>query len=176
MQMDIPVLSQERFDGLRLVGRQVVGDDVDLAPFGLARDDLAQECDEFRTRVPRDRFSHHLAGVGIQRGEERQRAVAVVLEAVTFDSPRREWENRNQAIQRLNRRLLVHTENCGVLRRLHVEADDVGRLGLEVRIVRRHVALDPMRLETGALPDARETRARDSAFARPAIAVAEGPA
>jgi len=39
-----------------------------------------------------------------------------------------------------------------VIQRIDVQPNHVGRLGLEVRIVRLHVALEPMRLQPGALP------------------------
>jgi hypothetical protein len=38
-------------------------------------------------------------------------------------------------------------------RRVQIQPDDVGRVGLKVRIVRRHVALDPMRFESVLAPD-----------------------
>ena len=42
-----------------------------------------------------------------------------------------------------------------MLRRLHIQRDDIGGLGLEIRIVRAHVALETVRLEPGSLPHAR---------------------
>jgi hypothetical protein len=53
----------------------------------------------------------------------------------------------------LNRGLLIYTKDRRVLRRLDVERDDVRGFLLEIRIVRAHVALESMRLQTGALPD-----------------------
>src|SRR5262244_2015176 len=46
MQMYVPMFDQERPHGLRLVGREVVRDDVDLSTARLAADDLAEEVDE----------------------------------------------------------------------------------------------------------------------------------
>jgi len=68
-------------------------------------------------------------------------------------SPRRERQHAVAAIERLNGGLFVHAEDRRVLRRIEIEPDDVGRLALEVRIVRRHVALQTMRLKTGFAPD-----------------------
>jgi hypothetical protein len=61
--------------------------------------------------------------------------VAIVLEPVALRAPGRKGQHRVEAVQRLNRRLLVHTENGGVLRWLQVQADHVRRLGLKLRVV-----------------------------------------
>jgi hypothetical protein len=41
-----------------------------------------------------------------------------------------------------------------MLRRIEIEPDNVGGLALEIRIIARHITLQPMWLETGFLPDA----------------------
>ena len=53
---------------------------------------------------------------------------------------------------RLDRGLLVDGEDARMRRRREAEADHVGRLGLEGRIVARDVALEPERFEPGTLP------------------------
>jgi hypothetical protein len=54
----------------------------------------------------------------------------------------------DQAIERLNGGLFIHTEESCVLRRIHVQTDDVGGLLLELRIVADHVALQLMRSQS----------------------------
>ena len=78
--------------------------------------------------------------------------MAVVLEAVALRTSGRHRKNGNRALQCLNRRLVVHAEHDGVLWRIQIQADHVRRLLLEVRVVRRHVPLQAMRLETRPLP------------------------
>ena len=39
-----------------------------------------------------------------------------------------------------------------MIRRIHIQANHVGGLRLEVRVVRLHVPFEAMRLQTGALP------------------------
>jgi hypothetical protein len=59
-----------------------------------------------------------------------------------------------QAIERLNGAFLIPTKHGRVLRRMKVEADDVSGFRLEVRIIAGHIALQPMRFDSGFLPDA----------------------
>ena len=104
--------------------------------------------------MPFGGLAQRLAGLGVEGGIQRQRAVTEVFKAMPLGSPRRQRQHRVLAIQRLNRRLFIHAEHCGVLRRIQVKANDVGRLLLKVRIVRGHVAPDPMRLEAMLAPHA----------------------
>ncbi len=71
----------------------------------------------------------------------------VIFEAVPFGSPGRKRKHRIEAIQSLNRGLLIHAKHGRVLRRLQIQPDDIGCFGLEIRVVARHVALQPMRLQ-----------------------------
>jgi hypothetical protein len=81
---------------------------------------------------------------------------------MTLKSAGRQRQHRHQTIKRLDRRLLVDAEHCSVRRRVQIKANHVGRLGFEVRIVRGHVALKPMGLQTVFSPDARDHHVRDS--------------
>lgn len=98
MQPHVRMLEQEGANGLCLMGREIVGDDMDLAPLRLTGDDVTEGIDERRTRVSRHGLSEHLAGLGIQRGEERQRAVPVVLEAIPFGAPGRQRQDGIEAV------------------------------------------------------------------------------
>lgn len=62
---------------------------------------------------------------------------------------RRERQHRVQAVKRLNSRLLIHTEYGSMLGAFQIEPNNVGRLLLETRVLARHVAVEPMRLDSG---------------------------
>jgi hypothetical protein len=64
------------------------------------------------------------------------------------------------AIQGLDVGLFIDVEHCRVRRRVQIQANNVSRLLLKVRIVRGHVTLDPMRLQTVLAPHARHRAAR----------------
>ena len=78
------------------------------------------------------------------------------IEAVALGPPGAKRQHRVEAIESLNRGLLIDTEHRGVLRRIDVEPDHIGGLALEVWIIRGHVALQPMGLKPGAPPDPRD--------------------
>ena len=58
------------------------------------------------------------------------------------------------AVECLDRRLLVDAKHGGVIRRVQIQADHVGRLGLQVRIVRDHVNVQPIRTHAMLSPNA----------------------
>ena len=151
---------QERPDARRLVGREIVDDDVNLPARGCVAT-TPQEGDEVRARVPRDGLADHFAGLRIERGVERQRAVAEVFKAVTFGAAGRQRQHRVEPVERLNRRLFVDGKDDRVLRRIQIQPDHVRRLLLEIRIVRPHVAFEPMRLQAGAAPRPRDEHVAD---------------
>ena len=79
----------------------------------------------------------------------------LVLEAVTVDPARRQWQHAVSAVECLNGGgLLVDAEHRRVTGWIRVEPDDVGRLRLEVGVGGRHVARQPVRSQIGLAPDA----------------------
>src|SRR5271169_6425227 len=61
---------------------------------------------------------------------------------------RREWQHQILAVERLDRRLLIHTEHRRMRRRVQIQPNDVGGLPPKVRIVGGHVAVEPLGLES----------------------------
>ncbi len=165
MQPHVRMREQEGANGLGLVRREIVRDDVNLAPRRLTGHDVAEEVDEGRAGVARHRLPEHLARLGVERGEERQRAVPVIFEAMPLGPPRRQRQHGIEAIERLNGGFLVDGKDRGVVRRIDVEANHVGGLPLEVGIVRLHVAFEPVRLKAGALPGFRHEVVMDLEYA-----------
>ena len=88
---------------------------MDLAAPRLGGDDVAEELDEGGTRVPRHRLADDFAGLRVERGEQRERAVPVVFEAVALGAPGRQRQHGIEAVERLNRRLLVDGEHRRVV-------------------------------------------------------------
>src|ERR1700740_1053197 len=77
----------------------------------------------------------HATGGGFQRGVQGKRAVAVIFEAVALGAAGRKRQDWIEPIQSLNGSLLIDAENRCMLRRVQIQADDVSRLALEIRIV-----------------------------------------
>ena len=98
------MLDQEGAHGLSLMGREIVRDDVNRSPFGLTGNDVAEEVDKRLTRVPRHGLPEHFASLGIEGGEERERAVPVVLEAMSLSPARRERQHEGDQQKQEQRR------------------------------------------------------------------------
>ena len=85
MQVNVRMREQEGTNGLCFMRREIVGDDVNLSPLRLTGHDLAEEFDKGGAGVPRHGLAEDLARLRIQRREERQRAVPVVLELTRLE-------------------------------------------------------------------------------------------
>jgi len=128
--------------------------------------------------MPRHRLPDNFAGSGVERREQREGAVPVVLESVTLGATRRQRQNGVESVERLNRRLFIDREDGGMARRVQIQPKDVRRLPLKVRIIREHVALESMRLQAGPSPDAGHQHMTDAEgagqFARTPVRAAVG--
>lgn len=58
------------------------------------------------------------------------------------------------AVERLDLRFLIHTQDDGMLGRADVEADHITHVGHEIRVGRELERLHPMRLQAEGSPDA----------------------
>ena len=89
MDMHVRVLGQECSDSFRLVSREIVGNDVNLAFSRLMSDDLGDESDKLFAGMARSGSSDNFSGLGVQRRVKRQCAMTVVFKSVPFCSPGR---------------------------------------------------------------------------------------
>lgn len=141
MQRDVRVECEKRLHLLRLAGGQVVEDHVQVAAARLARDKRGQEAHTLGARVAHRRVAEHFAGTRIEGRVEREGTVTVILEAVALGAAGRQRQDGVESIEGLDGGLLIEAEDRCVLRRLQIQADDIGRFLLEVGVARAHVAL-----------------------------------
>src|SRR5260370_42631974 len=117
VQVHLGMIGQELRDPLGLMGREVVGDEVDLTTLGLQRNNLAHEGHKLLSGMSGSGLTQNLAAGGVERGIERERTVPIVLEAVALGPPRAKRQHRVEAIEGLDRGLLIDTEHRSMLRR-----------------------------------------------------------
>lgn len=83
----------------------------------LVDDNVCQEGDELRGRVSSGCLSQYLAGLGVVRCIQRQRAVSEVFKAVALSASRRKGQHRVLPVECLDRGLLIDTENTAACAR-----------------------------------------------------------
>jgi len=164
VHVDITVFGQEELNAFGLMGGEIVGDDMNLLTLRLRTDKIGEEGHELGAGVSIGRFTYDGSAGGIQSRIQRERSVAVVLESVPFGSTGRKRQNRVESVERLNGGLFVHTEDHSMGRGLEIKAENLGRFALKIRIRTQFVAAQPVRLQPGFSPHARDSHVRATQF------------
>ena len=94
-----------------------------------------------------------LAGLGIERGEQRRRPMPFVVVRAAFDLAGLHRQQRLRAIERLNLRFLIDAEHRRMGRRIQIQAHDVADLLDQQRVVRQFERLAAMRLQAEGVPN-----------------------
>ena len=136
-----------------LVGAVIVEDGVDhLAGRHRALDGI-QKTDEILVPVALHAAADHRALEHVERGEQRGRAVALVVVRHGPGLARLQRQARLGPVQGLDLRFFVDRKDDRVLGRGHVQADDVLELGGKLGVARALEGADAMRLQLMARPD-----------------------
>jgi hypothetical protein len=98
--------------------------------------------------------SDHAAFEHVEGGEQRGRAVPLIVVGHGAASPLLQRQTGLGSVECLDLAFLVHRQHDGMLRRIDVEADDVANLGGELRIVGQLELPYLMRSQPMAAPDA----------------------
>src|SRR5262249_24261346 len=117
------------FADLRLpVSGIVVDDRVNRLSLGNVRVDLVEEADEFLMSMALHVAADNGAVEDIEGGEQRGRAVALVVVRHRSGATRLHWQSRLGAIESLDLALLVDREDDGVGGRVDIETDHIPEL------------------------------------------------
>ena len=162
MQVKPGMIGQELLHAFAFMGGQVVHDDVNIPPSGLSHHDVGQERDELLAGMARRGFADDGAGLGVEGCIQREGAMPIVFKPVAFSASRRQGQDRVEPVEGLDMGFLVHAEDRGVLRGIHVKPNNVSGLRFKVWIIRRHVPGEPVRLQTGPFPDPRHHHVADA--------------
>ena len=137
-----------------LVGRVVVHDHVDLFT---SRDhiiDHAQELQPFLMAVPVVAHRNHLALERVEGGEQRGRAMGLVVVGHGSAAAFLHWQAGLSAVQCLTLALFVGAQHQGMFGWIQIQADDVfqflGKLGIAAELEGSHL----VRLQPMSAPDA----------------------
>ena len=151
VELDGGVSREELLNPLGLVRREIVGNEMNLLATRLIGDHLGEEGNKLLAGVTRSGFAHHLAAVRVlsaaysvkecRDGSIQSRGAR----AARGDSGRALWV---EPIQSLDGGLFVDAKHRCMMRRLYVQPNNIGGLGLKVRGRREAsvVACDAMRL------------------------------
>lgn len=184
VQLDRRMVMKEHGDLPRLVCGEIIEDHMNGLPPRPMGHEIRQERDELARGVPLGGAPKDLPSPCVEGRIERQGPVPGIFKAVPFRPARGEGQDRIQPIQRLDRRFLIDAEDGGMLRRVQIQPNNLGRLVLEVGIVRRQVPLQPMRLEAMPSPDPGDHHMREpkhlrqpsrTPVGRPILRPAAGP-
>ena len=137
-----------------LVGAVVVEDGVDQLAGRHRRLDGVEEAQELLVAVPLHAAAQHRAVEHVQRGEQRGRAVALVVVGRGRRPALLHRQPGLGALEGLDLGFLVDREHDRVRRRVHVEPDHVAQLGDERRVPGELEGAHPVRGEPVRLPDA----------------------
>src|ERR1700730_1063397 len=152
MQLETLVPGEPALHLLCLVRGVIVDDQMQIEMGGRLAVDLPQERQEFVRPVAWQTFADDLASRHIKRGEERCRAVALVVVGHRASAALLQGQAGLGAVERLNLALLVDGQHERLLRRIEIEADlDLfGEIGVGGDLEALHL----MRLEPVLVPDA----------------------
>jgi hypothetical protein len=137
-----------------LVGGVVVDNGVDDLADRNLRFDLVEEADELLMPVALHATADHRSVQDIERREQGGRAVALVIVGHGPSPPLLQGKPRLGAVQGLDLALLVHRQNHRVGGRIDIEADDIGELLEELRVLRQLEGSHPVGREAMRFPDA----------------------
>ena len=135
------------------MSRQVVQDDMHTQTAWNAGVDLFEEPQHIGAGVALAQIGQNLPGGDVHRREQVDRAVAFVVMRHGSGAARFHRQRRLSAVQRLALGLLIEAEHHRPCRRIHIQANDIDKFGLELRIVAHLERLDPPRLEVVVGPD-----------------------
>ena len=155
MHADLGMMGQKVLEELGFMGREVIRDDVDLASEGLGGHDIGKKVDKLGAGMALSGLAEDFSASGIEGRVKGKGSVAVILETMSLGPAWRKGQNRIQAVEGLDSGLFIYAKDCGMIRRVQIEADNIGGLPLEVGILAQHVTAQAVRLKAVPSPNPR---------------------
>src|SRR5512134_1109347 len=131
-------------------------------PSRMLADDLVHEVEKLAPPSPRIVAGLNLPGSHIQSGKQRGSAVPLVIMAETTQRPSaRNLQVSLSSLQGLDMRFLIHRQDQGVVGRIQIQANNVGRLGGKLRIGAHTPAAPSLQLNAPAPQDPPDVHGRN---------------
>ena len=102
VQVNIGMLVQELVNALSFVTGKVIQHDVDCPAWGFQGHQLSEEGDQLFGGMARGSLAQYGPRAGIERGKQRERAMPIILKAVSFGSPGRQRQDPIESVERLD--------------------------------------------------------------------------
>src|SRR5215218_7084632 len=116
--------------------------------------DLVEELAELKGTVTAMQLTDDFASLSVQGGKQRGGAIAPIIMSAAFCLTGTHGQNRLRAIQCLNLRFLVHTQNQGFFRWIKIKSHNIAHLLDKQRVLRKFKGLAAMRRQSKSAPHA----------------------
>src|SRR5258706_6180861 len=154
MQMKSRALDQQGANSCGLVSSIIVEDKVNIKSVRHRLINLVEKFAKLNRTMAAMKLANDLARFCIERCKQRGGAIARVIMRSPLSLSRSHRKNGLRSVQRLDLCLLIHAQNQGLVRRVHVKPDDIANLVDKQRIFRKLKSLGSVGRETKRSPNA----------------------
>src|SRR5579864_2491071 len=158
MQMEARVPQQPTLNGRGLVGCVVVKNQVQFQFIRHACVNGFKEIAKLDRSMTPMELADNSAGLGIERREQVDGAVALVVGSAALGLAGTHRQQRLTAVECLDLGLLINAQDQRPVRRVQIQTHDVSDFFNKQRVFRKLKTLDSMRLESKCTPDATDRR------------------
>ena len=145
--------NQPASDGRRLVRPVIVHDQMHVQARRHVGVDLVEERAELFSAAVALTLPQHLARFHVQRGKQGRRAVAHIVMRPPLDLPRAHGQERLSVVQGLDLTFLVDAQYQGLVRRVHIQPDNIPDFFDEQRVARELERFTAVRLQREGAPN-----------------------
>lgn len=136
VKMESRPFGEPAFDRRRLVRGEIVEHHVDVQLAGNGSFDLSEELFELDRSMSPVALSEDLACFDVERGKQVSRSMPNVVVGLSLGLAQTHGQNGLSALERLNLRFLVDAQHNRVVRRVHIQANDVAHFFDELWVLR----------------------------------------
>ena len=145
------------------MGAVIVQNEMNIQGLGHRLIDPIEELTKLYRPMTTAKFADNSAALNFKRGKQRSGPVTSIVMAASFDLTRPHRKHRLRAVQSLNLRLFVNTQNEGLGGRVEVQSDDIANLLDEKRVLGKFEGFASVGSQSKSPPNASYTGVAQSA-------------